>query len=152
MFELAKIPKSHAIKSKINFGSPLDFYGLRVVLKVNSLLHKSNSLHLKAIKPMFKSKMLHLIPIKCRSKRRSVSVSLISQVTTSACLQKLANRFAIYESKIRSSLRPSAPRTTYLNQISSHLLPVEKALVANKIRKMVLKISEWSHLFVVSKK
>ena len=42
---------------------------------------------------------------------------------------ELANRFVIYESRIRSSFRPGAPRTTYLNQISSHLLQSgEKAL------------------------
>ena len=32
------------------------------------------------------------------------------------------NQFVIYESRIRSSLRPVAPRTTYLNQISSDIL------------------------------
>ena len=32
------------------------------------------------------------------------------------------NQFVIYESRIRSSLRPGAPNTTYSNQISSHIL------------------------------
>ena len=63
-----------------------------------------------------------------------------------------ANRFVIYESKIRASLRSGAPRTTYLHQISSHILPGEKALEANEIRKMAVNKSKWSQLFVVSKK
>ena len=51
-----------------------------------------------------------------------------------------ANRFVIYVSKIRLSLRPCAPRTTYLHQISSHILPGEKTLEANKeITKMAVK-------------
>ena len=33
-----------------------------------------------------------------------------------------ANHFVIYESKTRSSLRPGAPRTTYLHKISSHII------------------------------
>ena len=32
-------------------------------------------------------------------------------------------RFIIYESKIRWSFRPSTPKTTYLNEISFHILP-----------------------------
>ena len=64
-----------------------------------------------------------------------------------------ANRFFIYESRIKSSLRPGAPRTTYLNQISSHILQSgEKSLEAAEIRKMAVKKSEWSQVFVVSKK
>ena len=64
-----------------------------------------------------------------------------------------ANRFVIYESRIKSSLRPGAPRTTYLNQISSHILQSgEKSLEAGEIRKMAVNKSEWSQLFVVSKK
>ena len=36
------------------------------------------------------------------------------------CMPKdeLANRFVIYESRIKSSLRPGASKTTFLNQIS----------------------------------
>ena len=64
-----------------------------------------------------------------------------------------ANRFFIYESRIKSSLRPGAPRTTYLNQISSHILKSgEKSHETVEIRKMAAKKSEWSHLFVVFKK
>ena len=63
-----------------------------------------------------------------------------------------ANRFVIYESKIRSSLRQGAPRTTYLHQISYHILPGEKTLEANEIRKLAMKKSTWSQLLVVSKK
>ena len=40
------------------------------------------------------------------------------------------NCFVIYESKIRSSLRLGALRATYLNQISSRILLVEKTLEA----------------------
>ena len=35
------------------------------------------------------------------------------------------NRFVIYESKIRSSLRPGAPKKTFLNKISSNILSSE---------------------------
>ena len=40
------------------------------------------------------------------------------------------NRFVLYESKVRPSLRPGAPTGTYRQQISSHLLPDEKAIEA----------------------
>ena len=46
------------------------------------------------------------------------------------------NHFVIYESKVRSSLRPGAPAMTYPQNIPSHLLPDEKALKATEIRKM----------------
>ena len=59
------------------------------------------------------------------------------------------NIFVISESKIKSSLRPDAPRTTYLNQMSSYILPGDKTLEANEIRKITVK---WIHIFVVSKK
>ena len=49
-----------------------------------------------------------------------------------------ANRFVIYEYKIKSSLWQGAPMTTYLHQISSHFLPGEKTLEANEIRKMAV--------------
>ena len=64
---------------------------------------------------------------------------------------EFANRFVIYESKIRSSLQPDAPSTTYLNQISSYTLPGKKTVEANAIRRMAAKISKWSHIYVVSK-
>ena len=50
------------------------------------------------------------------------------------------SRFVIYESKIRLSIRPGAPKTKYLNQISSDILQGEKKLEANEIRKMAGKI------------
>ena len=63
------------------------------------------------------------------------------------------NRFFIYESRIKSSLRPVAPRTTYLNQTSSQILQSgEKSLEAGEIRKMAAYKSEWSQLFAVCKK
>ena len=63
------------------------------------------------------------------------------------------NLFFIYETRIRSSLCPGASRTTYLNQISSHILQSDdKAFEAGEIRKMAVKKSEWSQLFVVPKK
>ena len=49
------------------------------------------------------------------------------------------NRFVVYESKIRSSLRPGAPRTTYLHQISTNILTDPKKFDVNDIRKMVVK-------------
>ena len=53
-----------------------------------------------------------------------------------------AKRFVIYESRIKLSLRPGAPKTTYLNQISSHILQSgEKSLEAGK---MAANKSEWS--------
>ena len=67
---------------------------------------------------------------------------------------EVAIRFLIYESRIKSSLWPGAPRMTYLNQISSHILQSgEKSLEAGEIRKMAVNKSEFvSQLFVVSKK
>ena len=59
----------------------------------------------------------------------------------------------LYESRIKSSLRPGAPKTTLLNQISSHILQSgEKSLEVGEIRKMAVNKSEWSKLFVVSEK
>ena len=53
-------------------------------------------------------------------------------------------------SRIKSSQQPGAPRTTYLNQISSHILQSgENSLEAGEIRKMEVNKSEWSQLFVV---
>ena len=64
-----------------------------------------------------------------------------------------ANRFVIYESRIISSFRPGASKTTYLYQISSHILQSgEKSLEVGVIRKMAVNKSEWSQLFVVPKK
>ena len=71
----------------------------------------------------------------------------------SICMPKYgpANRFFIYESKIKSSVRPDAPTKTYLNQISPNCLPSdEKALEAK--RKMAVNKSICSQHFVVSKK
>ena len=63
------------------------------------------------------------------------------------------NHFDIYESKIRPSIQPNAPKNTYLNQISSHILSSgEKALEPNNIRKMTVNKSMWIQKFVVSKK
>ena len=71
------------------------------------------------------------------SARRFASAILRSQVNVFACWQdEPTNRFVIYESKIRSSLRAGKPRTTYLNQISYHILPGEKTLEANWIRNL----------------
>ena len=47
-----------------------------------------------------------------------------------------ANRFVIYEYKNKSSLRPCAPRTSYIIRISPHIMPDEKAFEASEIRKM----------------
>ena len=52
---------------------------------------------------------------------------------------------------LQLSHRPGARRTTYLNQISSHIRPGEKTLEANEIRKMSVKKSKWNQLFFVSK-
>ena len=49
------------------------------------------------------------------------------------------NRFVLYESKVRKSLRPGAQTRTYRKQISSHLLPGEKALEATEIWKIAVK-------------
>ena len=63
------------------------------------------------------------------------------------------NCFVIYESKIRSSLRPGTPRTTYLNQILSSILfgePIK--FETNEIRKMAIKKAEWNQIFIVLNK
>ena len=62
------------------------------------------------------------------------------------------NRFVLYESKVRPSLRPGAQTRTYRQQISSHLLPGEKALEATEIWKIAVNKSAWNKHFVVSKK
>ena len=50
-----------------------------------------------------------------------------------------ANQFVIYESMIESSFRRGAPKTTYLNQISSHILQsVKKSLETGEIRKITI--------------
>ena len=76
---------------------------------------------------------------------------------TGHCIRMLkevpADRFVIYESRIKSSLRPREPRTTYLKQISSQIQQSgEKSLEAGEIRKMAVNKSEWSQPLVVSKK
>ena len=65
-----------------------------------------------------------------------------------------AYQFVIYESMIRSFLRPGAPRTKYLNKISSHiqLQSGVKSIKAEEIGKMASEKSDRSQLFVVSKK
>ena len=62
------------------------------------------------------------------------------------------NRFVIYESKVRSSLRPKVTTRRYLQNISSHLLLGEKAIEANLIRKIVVNKSRWNKNFVAFKK
>ena len=78
------------------------------------------------------------------SARRSASVNLCSQVNVSTFQQKKV----IYESRIKSSLRPGTPRTAFLNQIWSHILQSgEKSLEAGDIRKMMVNKFEWSQIF-----
>ena len=62
------------------------------------------------------------------------------------------NRFFLYESKVRPSIRPGAQSRTYRQQILSYLLPGEKALEATEIWKMAANKSSWNKHFVVSKK
>ena len=47
-------------------------------------------------------------------------------------LDEPANRFVIYESRIKSSLRLGAPMTTYLNQILSHIRQSGKKIHRNR--------------------
>ena len=49
-----------------------------------------------------------------------------------------ANRFVIYEYRIRSSLQPGVSRTTYFNRILLHILHGENRLGFNEIKKMVV--------------
>ena len=65
-----------------------------------------------------------------------------------------AHRFVLYESKIKQSLRPGAPRRTYLQQISAHLLRDERAtaLEVDTIRKWAEDKSTWSKHFAESRK
>lgn len=61
-----------------------------------------------------------------------------------------ANRFILYESKIRPSNRPGAPRRTYRQQISSYLLPKgEDAFSTEEIRALAKKKELWRTHFVV---
>ena len=64
-----------------------------------------------------------------------------------------ANRFVIYESRIKLSLRPREQRMPYLNQTSSHILQSgDKYLEAGEIRMMPVNKFEWIKVFFVSKK
>ena len=75
-----------------------------------------------------------------------MKLSLKTPFTT--CKRRL-----LHVSSKKSYLRQGAPKPTYLNQISSHILQSgEKSLEAGAIRKMAMNKSEWSQLFVVSKK
>jgi len=60
------------------------------------------------------------------------------------------NRFILYESKIRPSLRRGAPRRTYRQQISSYLTPKgEQTLGPEEIRALAKNKDEWRKHFVV---
>jgi hypothetical protein len=65
-----------------------------------------------------------------------------------------AHRFVLYESKIKPSLRPGAPRKTYRQQITSYLLRDENAnaLEADLIRKWAENKTTWSSHFAVPRK
>ena len=65
-----------------------------------------------------------------------------------------AHRFVLYESKIKPSLRPGAPRKTYRQQITSYLLRDENAnaLEADLIRKWAENRTTWSSHFAVPRK
>ena len=65
-----------------------------------------------------------------------------------------AHRFVLYESKIKPSLRPGAPRKTYRQQITSYLLRDENAnaLEADLIRKWAEDRTTWSSHFAVPRK
>ena len=65
-----------------------------------------------------------------------------------------AHHFVLYESKIKPSLRPGAPRKTYRQQISSYLLRDESAtaLEADLIRKWAENKTTWSGHFAVPRK
>ena len=62
------------------------------------------------------------------------------------------NHFVLHESKVRASLRPGAQTRKYGQQISSHLLPGEKALEITEIWKMAVNKSAWNKHFVKEKK
>ena len=59
------------------------------------------------------------------------------------------NRFVIYESRIKSSLRPGAPRIHILIKFRLILQSGEKSLEEGE---MAVYKSDWSQLFVMSKK
>ena len=60
------------------------------------------------------------------------------------------NRFILYESKIRPSLRRGAPRRTYRQQISSYLTPKgEQTLGPEEIRALAKNKDQWRKHFVV---
>ena len=72
------------------------------------------------------------------SLRETISKCQIKFTGYCICIptDELANRFVIYESKIRSSLRPGVPMTTYINQISLQILQSgEKALESHRDNK-----------------
>ena len=60
------------------------------------------------------------------------------------------NRFILYESKIRLSLRRGAPKKTYRQQISTYLFPEgEDALNSEEIRRLAKDKDTWRKHFVV---
>ena len=114
-------------------------------LELSGLVALCSLLGIKQSRDHVQTKACNNLLAMYHSVRRSTSVNMPTD--------ELANRFVIYESMIKTSLRRGAPRTKYLNQISSHiLLSGEKSLKAEEIRKMAVKKSEWSQLFVLSKK
>jgi exonuclease III len=64
-----------------------------------------------------------------------------------------AHRFIVYESKIKTSLRPGAPRRTYRQQISSYLHPGEKdiKLEADEMQRRAENRTAWNQ-FAVSRR
>ena len=97
---------------------------------------------------------------KCQCAKWFASVSSSSQVTVFACIPtspsialiNQLHQLQAHDSKVRPSLRPRALTKTCRQQITSHLLPGEKALVATEIWKIALNKSVWNKQFVVSKK
>ena len=59
------------------------------------------------------------------------------------------NRFVLYDYKVRPSLRPGAPSSKYIQQIS---LPGEQAPEPTEIWKIAVKKSAWNKHYVVSNK
>ena len=68
------------------------------------------------------------------------------------CISMLtdSNSFVIYLVQDKVIFSTGHGRTTYRHQILFQILPSEKMLEANKIKKMVVNKSKWSQLFFVS--
>ena len=98
---------------------------------------------LNSLETTWQTRIYIILLAKRLSARSSASASLSSKVTVLAYRQT-SPPTDLPSMNSRSGPRQGTPRTTYLNQILPHILPGEKALEVNELRKMAMSKSKWS--------